>query len=61
MRFVFALFFLVLATACGFGWLASAEPGVAPIWQVGYGAGAILFVLLMLRSLFKRRAKPKTA
>jgi hypothetical protein len=48
MRIVLTIILLMAAAACGFGFLASTEPGVAPIWRVAYGGGGILCVLIVI-------------
>jgi hypothetical protein len=44
LRVILTVVLLMLAAACGFGFLASTEPGTAPMWKVAYGVGGALFV-----------------
>ncbi|MDG2422344.1 MAG: hypothetical protein P8M22_00045 [Phycisphaerales bacterium] len=46
-----AVIFLLLAMFCGYGLLASFEPGTFIAWKIGYGLGILVFLLLTLRSL----------
>jgi len=41
-RWLLVVALLVVALACGFGLLASGEPGVHVAWRIGYAAGALL-------------------
>ncbi|HVP74210.1 MAG TPA: hypothetical protein VMS30_10760 [Phycisphaerales bacterium] len=54
MRYVLSLVFLALAAACGFGLLASFEPGAGMMWKVGYGLGAGAFLCAAIASLMRR-------
>ena len=56
MRFIVCLVSLALALVCGYGFLASHEPGTAMIWKVGYGAGACLCLIVAIVSLTYRRS-----
>ena len=38
--------FFILALLCGYGLLASLEPGNGIGWKLGYGAGCFIFLLL---------------
>ena len=44
MRIVVFILCLMLAALCGFGLLASFEPGVRVSWKLVYGAGVLLFL-----------------
>lgn len=55
MRFIVCLVFFTLALVCGYGFLASHEPGTAMIWKVVYGAGACVCLILAIVSLTLRR------
>lgn len=46
MRMLIASICLALAAACGFGLMASMEPGTPMLWKVGYGIGAALFIVV---------------
>ena len=49
IRIALALLFLILAAFCGYGLLASFEPGNSMLWRIGYGFGALTFLSLGIR------------
>lgn len=58
LRVILTVVLLMLAAACGFGFLASTEPGTAPIWKVAYGAGGALFVGVAVLIWLPREGTP---
>jgi hypothetical protein len=36
-RFLKSIAFISIAAFCGFGFMASFEPGNSPLWKAGYG------------------------
>jgi hypothetical protein len=46
MRWLVALICFMIALFCGYGLLASFEPGAGMAWKIGYGFGAICFLAL---------------
>jgi hypothetical protein len=45
LRLLATLASLAIAAFCVFGFLASFEPGVGPVWKIGY---AVVFVVALL-------------
>lgn len=52
-RCVIAFLLLAAAGLCVLGFLASFEPGTAPLWRVGYPAVGLLCVLAAMNVLFR--------
>jgi cyanate permease len=61
MRILIALICLALAAVCGFGLMASMEPGTATLWKVGYGGGAAAFLIIAFLTIRPSRFPRPTA
>jgi hypothetical protein len=55
IRVILAVIAIGLTAVCGFGFLASFEPGASPMWRVGDGGAALLFFTIAIWLLWPRR------
>gem|GEM_PF-691303 len=45
LRGILAVLLLAAALFCCYGFLASHEPGVSPVWKIGYAVAGVALVL----------------
>lgn len=49
---ILSLFGVLFAAFCVFGFLASHEPGVSPVWKIGYAAGFVMSMAVSVGGWF---------
>jgi hypothetical protein len=55
IRVILAVISIGFAAVCGFGFLASLEPGASPLWRIGYSGAALVFLAIAIWLLWPRR------